>query len=101
MIFSASPLIYWYVALLTTPEEYLRHQGANPQHIPPHRNDPNAYRHHGNMDDTPHGDKAGMTVSEDAMDWDSRGIRNKLLFAYFHLYFFVGVAAFANFLPWT
>ncbi len=36
------------------------------------------------------------------MDWDHyKSITSKLLFCYVHLYFFVGIAAFANFLPWT
>lgn len=40
-------------------------------------------------------------VNMDIIDWDKTNVASKAMFIYFHLYFFVGVAAFANFLPWT
>ena len=36
----------------------------------------------------------------EVIDW-SEGLFNKAISIYFHLYLFVGVAAFSNFFPWT
>jgi phosphatidylinositol glycan class V len=38
---------------------------------------------------------------DDLYDWDSNNWLHKIIFIYIHLYFFVGIAAFVNFLPWT
>ncbi len=98
LIASSSPIIYWYVAVLTTPQEQLRPQRANRYDDVYQHNE-----HNQQMTDRPNGDKVRVqtSITDDVMDWESKGFTSKMLFAYFHLYFFVGIAAFSNFLPWT
>ena len=103
-IASSCPVIYWYVATLTTTFDQLNPGGSNHNHnLAAHLH--NHYHLHSNgdlsMDGTNNHANEPPEISDDALDWDSRSRINKIIFVYFHLYFFVGIGAFANFLPWT
>ena len=142
----SSPVIYWYIATITTPEEKL-----NPisKHIS-HNNECNLQTDsssHGDADhaplytssqpireqdsfighDRPMNEQDTLVSSEpmktqdssllskpmgeqdtsigqdfdELYDWDSSSFWQKAIFVYFHLFFFVGSAAFPNFLPTT
>ena len=101
IIASACPVFYWFVAHLTFPKEkpsqgtsgnsYTDQNGFNPiQHsylyqyniLQPNRNNP-------------------LEKDSDILEWDNQTWVKKFIMTYFHLYLFVGTAAFSNFLPWT
>ena len=46
-------------------------------------------------------DDISMNDLDELYDWDSNNWLHRAVFIYIHLYFFVGIAAFSNFLPWT
>jgi len=91
-IASSCPVIYWYVASLTTTQAQLN---PAPQQSRPHHR-------HSHQNGDAHPDNIGEPeIHDEILDWDSKSNINKVVFVYFHLYFFVGIGAFSNFLPWT
>lgn len=91
MIASACPVIYLYLATVTTPRN------------------PEAGTRSDDADQTDHADPRTDSVTDsdcaemtstNYVEWDSSWSSRATCF-YFHFYFFVGIAAFSNFLPWT
>lgn len=102
---SSSPVMYWFVAHLTCKPE---NQTTGPENRSPLLNHydvdgkPNMVEEtsfHSTLNVEPTDYSADPT--EEYFDWDNSSKVSKLIFLYFHLYFFVGTAAFSNFLPWT
>ncbi|ELT98164.1 hypothetical protein CAPTEDRAFT_226128 [Capitella teleta] len=86
LIAASCPILYWFVASLTISQDQLRtRSGASSTQ---------------GLNGTFHSSSNKTNSWEDSVDWDSHWLNN-VIFVYFHLYFFVGVAAFSNFLPWT
>ena len=88
----SSPVIYWFVATITTPKDQLRIK-TNQYDI--FKKAQAVSSENG----VPKPKKSAIDV--DIIDWDKTNFASKAIFIYFHLYFFVGTAAFSNFLPWT
>ena len=106
-IASSSPVIYWYIATVGAPDTTTSHDNIPTKlheeeqniHTSDHgeeQNDPTSEHLNKQSDD---GDRTqGYEYSE---TWDTSSWTISLVSVYFPLYFFVGVAAFSNFLPWT
>jgi len=84
-IASSSPVIYWFVAMVTLPQQ------QSSSHV-----SDKADKVANNEADSRREFVAASDFLNCGNTWQSRAI-----FVYFVLYIFVGVAAFVNFLPWT
>ncbi|KAK2179523.1 hypothetical protein NP493_486g01021 [Ridgeia piscesae] len=92
-IASSSPVIYWYIATVGAPDHTTQDNIPTMQRGEDHDID---------LSDqwSKRPDKPGSSF-EDMQIWDGSSWTVTLISVYFPLYFFVGVAAFSNFLPWT
>ena len=87
-IVSSCPIIFWFVASITAAGS----QGEG------HTAESNV---NGNGVTQNIDEQIDSSILDDYYEWDNKDSFSRLIFAYFHLYFFVGTAAFANYLPWT
>lgn len=100
-IASSCPVMYWFIAHITTPEDQFKPVAGAAK--------PDLDAASKVKEDTPDqskpvmdldGDKAAE-AAEDLLDWDNSSLFKQAILVYFHLYMFVGIAAFSNSLPWT
>lgn len=97
----SSPLFYFFVAWITVPESQRRPLPTDTDHPEsdawPNSNNGSA----GITDNSDGGDYTDPHLPlQGFMEWEDDWI-NKSIYVYFDLYFFVGIAAFSNFLPFT
>jgi phosphatidylinositol glycan class V len=88
-IASSSPVIYWYLAVVTSPKKQpvVSSTGQQNADVPDMKS--------GSVS------TSGLNLSDsDILNWENTW-PNRAIFVYFMVYLFVGVAAFSNFLPWT
>ena len=98
-IASSCPVIYWFIAHITTPEDQFR-----PLVTSVAEEESVAASSASDTQSAAGKDEAGSrneAAADDLLDWDSSGIFKPAILVYFHLYMFVGTAAFSNSLPWT
>ncbi len=96
-IASSSPVIYWYVATVGAPATTSHDNIPTKLHGEEENVDTSDLWNKQSSD----GDETQGSGYEYSQTWDSSSWTISLISVYFPLYFFVGVAAFSNFLPWT
>lgn len=89
-IASSCPVIYWFVARMTVSEEIVELSVQSNLM----GDETNASNGTPSLPET-------RTQTEADFSWNDSSWFSRIVLIYFHMYLFVGVAAFSNFLPWT
>ena len=92
-IASSSPVIYWFVASVTMPAKTTETK---------HEEQSNVGSETNRLHNSPEIQAHSLSDSVEYLcDFDNSSVFQRMIYLYFLLYFFVGAAAFPNWLPWT